>query len=573
MKLETKVVSFGLAAALVCLQVVAMGQQKAYSHVRVVRLSFVDGTVLVKRPGSTEWAKASVNTPIEEGFSVSTGEQSFAEVEFENGSTARLGQLSQLDFSQLAVDPSGSKINGLTFDRGYATFKVFPERHEHDVYTVKAGEATVTPGSKAEFRTDLRDGKLRVEVFEGDVRVADGAQEAKLTKGKVLDTSVGAQVALNVASGIQKDDWDGWVHARDTQAELAYNDSPIGTNGSLAGWSDLDQYGAWGFFPGYGYAWSPYVATGWSPFSMGQWSFYPGMGYTWISSEPWGWLPFHYGGWAFSSMYGYLWQPGAMNAFEPGMVAWYSGAGYVGWVPLSVNGRPACNPSAAGCLTAIKPGTLQNGGVVNGGARVPVNPLALSRVPRPQVAPGALALLHGQPYQAGAVRSGVPQALALRSRVAAPRVVLMGQSMAQGSRMEALDNAHRSAFARAFGSSPSSRAPMTVRMGNTIGGRYPVSRLRANEALAARGGMNAGYSRQAPVLLRGNAAMRASGPQLRMGGSGRIQQVRSPSPSYNGGLQRSGGYSPAARASAPAMSAPASSPHSAAPAASSGSRR
>ena len=46
--------------------------QKGLSHVRVVRLSYVSGTVGVKRPASTEWAKAQVNTPIQEGFELST---------------------------------------------------------------------------------------------------------------------------------------------------------------------------------------------------------------------------------------------------------------------------------------------------------------------------------------------------------------------------------------------------------------------------------------------------------------------------------------------------------------------
>ena len=57
-----------------------MAQQVA-SHVRVVRLSYVSGTVAVKRPGSTEWAKAMVNTPIQEGFEISTSEHGYAEVD------------------------------------------------------------------------------------------------------------------------------------------------------------------------------------------------------------------------------------------------------------------------------------------------------------------------------------------------------------------------------------------------------------------------------------------------------------------------------------------------------------
>ena len=45
--------------------------QQGLSHVRVVRLSYVSGTVGVKRPASTEWVKGQVNTPLQEGFELS----------------------------------------------------------------------------------------------------------------------------------------------------------------------------------------------------------------------------------------------------------------------------------------------------------------------------------------------------------------------------------------------------------------------------------------------------------------------------------------------------------------------
>jgi hypothetical protein len=61
----------------------------AKSHARVVRLSYVSGTVMVKRRGSAEEEPAMVNVPIQEGFELSTSGASYAEVEFENGSTAR----------------------------------------------------------------------------------------------------------------------------------------------------------------------------------------------------------------------------------------------------------------------------------------------------------------------------------------------------------------------------------------------------------------------------------------------------------------------------------------------------
>ncbi len=50
--------------------------QHGLSHVRVVRLSYTSGTVAIKRPQSTEWVKATVNTPVQEGFALSTSSNS-----------------------------------------------------------------------------------------------------------------------------------------------------------------------------------------------------------------------------------------------------------------------------------------------------------------------------------------------------------------------------------------------------------------------------------------------------------------------------------------------------------------
>ena len=94
-----------------------------------------------------------VNTPIQEGFELSTAANSYAEVEFENGSTARLGEFSKVSFDQLAMDENGNKLNRLTFEQGYATFHFLPEHH--DAYTVKVADATLTPNGKSEFRADL----------------------------------------------------------------------------------------------------------------------------------------------------------------------------------------------------------------------------------------------------------------------------------------------------------------------------------------------------------------------------------------------------------------------------------
>src|SRR5215472_10163501 len=152
---------------IVCLGAALPLSAQPNSHVRIVRLSFAEGTVSIQRPDVTGWTTAPSNTPIQEGFQLSTGKASFAEVEFENGSTARIGELSLLEFTELSLAPSGGKVNRLGFSQGYATFHFTPE--PNDVYEVSIGQVKLTPNGKVEFRTDRDGDTLRVEVFKGEV--------------------------------------------------------------------------------------------------------------------------------------------------------------------------------------------------------------------------------------------------------------------------------------------------------------------------------------------------------------------------------------------------------------------
>ena len=476
---------FPLVAGILILPTILLAQ-KGLSHVRVVRLSYVSGTVAVKRPASTEWAKAIPNTPIQEGFAVSTSGDSYAEVEFENGSTARLGELSQMNFDQLAMDEDGNKLNRLTFEKGYATFHILPEHH--DAYTVKVAATTLTPSGKSEFRTDLQPGKARVEVFSGSVELAASEKTVKLGKDKVLEFDPGAtEVAMNLQQGIVKDSWDKWTSARDSQAKLSLNDQAVSAHGPLYGWSDLNAYGEWGYFPGFGYGWSPFAAAGWSPYSMGMWSFYPGMGYTWIGGEPWGWLPYHYGLWNFSSGFGWFWTPGSMNMWSPALVNWYSGRGWVGWAPLGAYGA-----AGQGFITTAPFGVVQNGLLVS---PQNVNHLPLragTRISDLPFQPGAGAMLSGTRLSAGAEMPGTVRASTAHTM--APASILMGVDAAKEQSLRAAHSGHQ---------------PLRVQMGTTLGGSY---------AVGGTPGVFRGNSMNGPHGARGPEGMR--GPQLSRGGMG-----------------------------------------------------
>jgi hypothetical protein len=457
-----------------------LSAQQGLSHVRVVRLSYVSGTVGVKRPASSEWAKAQVNTPIQEGFVLLTSANSYAEVEFENGSTARLGEFSKLAFDQLAMDENGNKLNRLTFEQGYATFHLVPEHR--DAYSVKIADTTLTPNGKTEFRTDLERRRARVEVFAGSVELASASKTVKLGKDKVLEFDAGAtEVALNVKQGIDRDSWDQWTSARDTQAQLSVATQGVSAPGSMFGWSDLGAYGEWGFFPGFGYGWSPYVSAGWSPYSMGMWSWYPGMGYTWIGGEPWGWLPYHYGSWDFSPGFGWFWMPGNFGNFSPALVSWYSGPGWIGWAPRGALGLPGQH------ILNTVPSSVVQGGLAVSSQNVNLLPVrAGTRITRMPFEPGAGAMLSGTRMSAGGEALLAPHGEAPHTM--APASILMGGD-AQGE--QSLQGRH------------SNHEPLRARLGTTLGGHYAVGGSTGEfrgDAFSGRQGPHAANGSPAPAF-------------------------------------------------------------------------
>jgi hypothetical protein len=465
--------------------------QQPVSHVRVVRLSYLSGTVAVKRSGATEWAKALVNTPVQEGFEISTSADSFAEVEFENGSTARLGELSHLAFDQLALDAEGDKLNRMTFGQGYATFHFLPEKH--DAYSVKIADATLTPSGKSLFRTDLDKGHVRVEVFNGSVQIVAPSGSAKLGKDKILEYNAGTtEVAFNIQQGMVKDSWDKWTEARDSQASLALTDQAVAAHGPIYGWSDLDTYGEWAMFPGFGYGWSPFAPMGWAPYSMGMWNWYSGMGYTWISGEPWGWLPYHYGTWNFSPDFGWFWMPGNFGFWSPALVSWYMGPGWVGWAPLGLNSqRGLMRP-----VTTISGTTIQTGQILTPPSVGHVGFSEGTLTERPPFQPGTGATVTGTPLAAGAATSFTADAGGAHS--VAPSSILMG---GEGDKESAL-----------LAGRPL-REPLRVRLGTTLGGRYEMGgtvgefRGDAFKGMGRSGGMNGS---QTSANSRGNSQPRLS---------------------------------------------------------------
>lgn len=91
----------------------------ADSHVRIVRLSYIEGGVRISRGPGRAYEKAIVNLPIIEGAKLKTADGR-AEVEFEDGSTLRIVADSTVEFSQLSLRDSGAKVSEVKVTSGTA---------------------------------------------------------------------------------------------------------------------------------------------------------------------------------------------------------------------------------------------------------------------------------------------------------------------------------------------------------------------------------------------------------------------------------------------------------------------
>jgi hypothetical protein len=525
---------FGLGLLVLPASVISRAQdsspsQENLSHVRIVRLSFVEGTVTMHRPDLADWSAAPTNTPIQEGFKLSSAEKSFAEVEFENTSTARIGQLSLLDFDQLAANASGGKLNRITLEQGYATFNVVPEGV--DSFEVQARDVKVTFAAAAvtRFRIDIDEGVVRVEVFKGAAEVSSPYGQRTLTSDMMVEIRPGAEMAFNVNAPITKDAWDEWVDERESQMSVARNSPRPNKGGSYYGWNDLSNYGDWSYFPGYGYGWLPAAPFGWSPFTAGQWCWYPGFGYTWISFEPWGWLPYHFGGWQFYPGFGWAWFPGSFGAWSPGTVAWWQGDGAVGWSPLPPAGKSGIGsgvgtancPHGQTCgRVIVRPGVVQQGRPVTTGLVKPdVGPVRV--VPRLDVPPAKTGMLPGvissQPASASAARPGQTAGSAVQATSGNNRIEVGGRAGTNASEPRSVDSSLGAGRARATG-------PGVVF--NPEKGRYENS---SNMKPASANGQAAPATEQGALGAPQNASEDRGAPS-----SGRIGGSAAPSSSAPG---------------------------------------
>lgn len=311
-------------------------QDHAVSGPLPARLSDAEGAVRIDRlpldvsresdqaaapPPDTTFRHATVNMPVLAGMQVETGSDGRAEIQFNDGSIARLTPNSALGI--VSLENGGEQLRAL---RGLTYFET-PDRGVGDA-SVQVGPDQVRPDPNSVIRMNLDNTPLQVAVLSGSAHLEDVNQSNGFTvnAGQTATLDPASSSAYDVKSDVATESWDNWNADRDE--ELAQMAQGVTDAREAAGdtdspaWNDLDYYGTWYDVPGAGMAWAPDgVDANFDPYGSGAWGYYGGVGYTWISAYPWGWLPYHSGNWRYCQGFGWVWQPGG-------------GAG-AGWYPYT----------------------------------------------------------------------------------------------------------------------------------------------------------------------------------------------------------------------------------------------
>src|SRR6516225_4349395 len=157
------------AVIMMAVMLLAVVSAQATSHVRIVRLSYESGNVQMDRASGQGLERAILNSPITEGSRIVTGNDGLAEVEFENNSSVRIGEATEVRFRQLLINDAGDKINEVELARGTMYFDT--RGSKGDVYRVIAADRTFVVSRNSQVRLLTTASQVQATVFNGEARL------------------------------------------------------------------------------------------------------------------------------------------------------------------------------------------------------------------------------------------------------------------------------------------------------------------------------------------------------------------------------------------------------------------
>jgi hypothetical protein len=240
----------------------------------IVRLSYVQGDVRLargqagKKATGDAWEKAAVDVPIYSGFSLVTGADGRAEIEFEDASRVYLGENSVLSFIDLSANANLRRTE-LALVSGVMTI---------DAQTAQPGGTSVlmvkTP-SNGFWLTSPWKAFLRVNSYLDAMELTPLADHTKINTpsglrdssyGQKLIFEAGSRVPMLAASGPNAyAAWDDWARARSAEHSEAMNAAmkEAGLTSPVPGLTEMAAQGSFSDCAPYGKCWEP--KGGWNP--------------------------------------------------------------------------------------------------------------------------------------------------------------------------------------------------------------------------------------------------------------------------------------------------------------------
>jgi hypothetical protein len=322
---------------------------------RVVRVSLLGGDVSLRRAGSKEWEKVTLNLPLVEGDRLATGAGSRLEIQIDARNFLRIGEYATLDIVTLREEGIA-----LSLPEGTATLRLARFDNDREYFEIDAPKTTLAAEQKGSYRIDVaQNGNVRVSVGDGG-----RARLYSETSGFTLRDGRNAELVSNdgaedgdweLSAARSADDWDAWVSERESYlaSRLRHERRDRYYDNYVWGAEELDAYGDWVNTGEYGYVWRPHVTVinnyhDWAPYRYGSWRWVSPYGWTWVGDEPWGWAPYHYGRWVYVNNY-WGWAPrgyahySRRSWWRPALVAFVSFGGSYGdnicWYPLGYHQR------------------------------------------------------------------------------------------------------------------------------------------------------------------------------------------------------------------------------------------
>src|SRR5579871_2920185 len=308
----------------------AVGENTATANagpVRLARVSYLSGPVTWRPNGSTQWSRAGMNAPYRQGAQVWVKGGSRAELQFDDGSTMRLGGGAVATLQAMYSDDKGEftevKLNG-----GLGTFHL---RNKVSEYQIDTPLSSVKARGPADIRVGVGT-SVEVACTGGTADVSGKQGEAVLHPEERLAIQ-NTNDPYQVTSLPSPDPWDQFNHKRDVV--YTHHNQHVPPNIDLVS-GDLDNYGTWHDDPQHGYVWAPREReAGWRPYHHGHWVWVSPWGWTWVGNEEWGYAPYHYGTWIHEG-YGWAWSPGpAVQYWSPAVVDYVDNGSYISWAPLA----------------------------------------------------------------------------------------------------------------------------------------------------------------------------------------------------------------------------------------------